>query len=222
MKKIFSPLIKILIFIIVFNFTSSNFAYAAGVFADDQTTFGEMTNVYDEEAYDALANEGKAEIDNDSNEIVEMSGNNSQQSYVVTFIMSIINVIPISLHALISAVSFNGKDLKFFTIQDLVLGKIPLFDINVFNTNTTSKANNVFKTEVTKWYSTMRNLAIIFSLLVLIYIAMRMTISTIAEEKAKYKRMLFDWVVSFLIIFVIIYGLAITLRIYDIVLERTK
>lgn len=223
MKKLLRTLIKILIFIIVFNFASENFSYAfgTGVFEDDDTSFGEMLNVYDEDDFDAYANEGKATIDNDSAEIVEISGNNSQQSYVVTFIMSIINVIPITVHMLISVVCFDVRNMKFFTIEDLVLNKIQLFDINIFNRSTNSEINNLFKEQITKWFVTMRNFGIIFSLLVLVYIAMRMIISTIAEEKAKYKRMLFDWFVGFLIIFVILYGLAAVFQVYDMVLSRT-
>ncbi len=58
-----------------------------------------------------------------------------------------------------------------------------------------------FRTGVATWYFALRNLAIVVSLAVLIYIGIRMAISSIASEKAMYKKMLVDWIVGFTILF---------------------
>ena len=58
---------------------------------------------------------------------------------------------------------------------------------------------------VAEWYVTIRNFCIALSLLVLVYIGIRMAISSIADDKAKYKKMLKDWLVSFALIFVLHY-----------------
>ena len=61
----------------------------------------------------------------------------------------------------------------------------------------------IIKTTIGQWYYVFRYFSIIAMLLVLIFLGIKLAITTIAEDKAKYKRMLVDWVVGFVIIFVI-------------------
>ncbi|MCL2859502.1 MAG: hypothetical protein FWF46_02795 [Oscillospiraceae bacterium] len=100
-----------------------------------------------------------------------------------------------------------------FSIESLVFNKYELFDINVFNTNTksevTSKMSATLKNDVADWYASIRTLAIILSLVVLIYIAIRMATSTIAADQVKYKKMLQSWLYSFVLIFVLHYVIII-------------
>ena len=58
---------------------------------------------------------------------------------------------------------------------------------------------------ISGWYYVMRTIAAAILLCILIYVGIRMALSTIAEDKAKYKKMLFDWVVSLALIFVLHY-----------------
>jgi len=58
---------------------------------------------------------------------------------------------------------------------------------------------------IATWYYAFRNIAAIVLMVILIYVGIRMALSTVAEERAKYQRMLFDWVVSLLLIFVMQY-----------------
>ena len=64
------------------------------------------------------------------------------------------------------------SEFRWFTIQDLVLGKITLFDANFFDTNVGSNvANNpniLMKENVRTWYYSVNQIAIIANLLVLI------------------------------------------------------
>ena len=61
---------------------------------------------------------------------------------------------------------------------------------------------------VAKWYITLRNIAIVGSLSILIYIAIRIIISSSSSDKSKYKQRLYDWVVSLLLIFLMHYIMA--------------
>ena len=79
--------------------------------------------------------------------------------------------------------------------------QVNLLDANFFDfSNTTSEMHTV-KEQVAKWYFILRNIAIGLSLLVLIYVGIRMAISAIAEEKARYKSMIKDWVIGFVLLF---------------------
>ena len=66
-------------------------------------------------------------------------------------------------------------------------------------------AVTLIKEAVSKWYYIIRLIAIAGLLIVLLAIGIKMGISTIASEKALYKRRLVDWVVGMIILFMIHY-----------------
>lgn len=109
---------------------------------------------------------------------------------------------------------FTGSStLQMITIEDIIFNRVPLLNINIFqplaeNTNINQTGLNVIQTlrdSITIWYYIFRYIVIIGMLLTLIYLGVRMAITTIAEDKAKYKKLLVDWLISFIIIFVIHY-----------------
>ena len=80
-------------------------------------------------------------------------------------------------------------DLKIFTIYDTVMGHYDIFNIDYLNvpTQLTSESNLIetMKYYVIKSYRITRNLSIAISLFVLIYVGIRMAISTVANDKEK-------------------------------------
>ena len=56
----------------------------------------------------------------------------------------------------------------------------------------TSKQNTALDLQavVSQWYSAIRNIAIVLSMSVLLYVGIRMLLSTVAQDKAKYKGLL--------------------------------
>lgn len=147
----------------------------------------------------------------------------SQGGYVASVIAKLITLLPITVSKIMSVVTYEDNINDYiFTVEDLVLGRIDLFDINYFdlnNPNNSSIINNLFKQNVAKWYYNIRTIAIMASLVVLIYIAIRMAISTLADDKAKYKKMLTSWFVSFGLIFVLHYIMIIALNLCDAMLD---
>lgn len=63
---------------------------------------------------------------------------------------------------------------------------------------TTSVNNSSYELRniIAKWYFIIRNIALLGSMIVLIYIGIRMMATSIAAEKAKYKQMLGDWIIA--------------------------
>lgn len=84
---------------------------------------------------------------------------------------------------------------KYYYIDD---------DGNEVATSTNNSAYQL-KDIISKWYYVIRNIAIVGLMLVLMYVGIRMLLSTIASEKAKYKQMLFDWLVAMCLVFVLHY-----------------
>lgn len=89
----------------------------------------------------------------------------------------------------------NNEKIKNYYYEDNSSGKTKKI--------ITSKQNislDLQKT-VSQWYNAIRNIAIVLSLSVLLYIGIRMLLSTVAQDKAKYKQMITDWIVGLCLLF---------------------
>ena len=61
---------------------------------------------------------------------------------------------------------------------------------------------------ISSWYVGMRNIALVMMMIVLLYIGIRMLLSTLASDKAKYRQMLYDWLIGIVILFLMHYIMA--------------
>lgn len=105
----------------------------------------------------------------------------------------------------------NYEDDGKVTIEDILYNRVPLLDINFFNF---SKAGGqdlnpssliyTLRENIAGWYYTIRNIAIAGMLIALLYIAIRIAISA-PGEKAEYKAKLKDWLIAFVILFLLHY-----------------
>lgn len=116
----------------------------------------------------------------------------------------------------------KDQSVLFLSLEDIffhnVNGKIPIIDVNFFKQVSSNGKNDVIvdiRNNIASWYYSIRNLAIIISLLVLVYIGIRMAMSTLAEDKATYKKMLTDWIVGFITIFLLHYIIIATIYINE-------
>lgn len=91
-----------------------------------------------------------------------------------------------------SATTISG--LGFLTIEDFFTGEIELSNINIFTSQSNNNIIVNIKQAAAEWYYALRNIAAIGLLCALIYTAIRIMLSTVAEDKAHYKDMLTDWV----------------------------
>lgn len=137
-------------------------------------------------------------------------------SFLASVFAYIFSIIPGSTNALLSIAVMSDiptYEYKFFTIESLLKGEFSLFDINIFDSSyRDSTINSILKENTAKWFYALRNFAIVALLAVLIYIGILMAISEMASDKAKYKKMLASWFVSFVLIFVIQYVLIIAIN----------
>lgn len=66
---------------------------------------------------------------------------------------------------------------------------------------------------VSKWYKALRMVSLVALLSVLVYVGIRIIISSTGQEKAKYKKMIGDWVAAICILFILNYIMAFTMDI---------
>ena len=76
---------------------------------------------------------------------------------------------------------------------------------DTYDTYTYESSARVLQPIVSSWYYTLRNLALVGLLSILVYIGIRIVLSSTANEKAKYKSMIMDWVVAICLIFFLHY-----------------
>lgn len=61
---------------------------------------------------------------------------------------------------------------------------------------------------ISRWYVGIRNIALVAMMIVLLYIGIRMLLSTLASDKAKYRQMLQDWFIGVMLLFLMHYIMA--------------
>ena len=121
--------------------------------------------------------------------------------------------------------------------------EVPLLDVNFFSETrdglkTDSDGNKYIETVtqtgqkikmkstaielrpvISKWYFALRNLAIVALLSILVYIGIRILISSSADDKAKYKQRMMDWLVAMCLLFFMHYIMAFAVKLTE---EITK
>ncbi|MGN1299905.1 MAG: pilin [Clostridia bacterium] len=110
------------------------------------------------------------------------------------------------------------------TPAEIFAGNVAALDANFFKEGTdySNELGGEKKSIVTKlrsviatWYVALRNIAIVGLLSVLLYIGIRIVISSSANDKAKYKQFFMDWVVALCLIFFLHYIMSFTMTISE-------
>lgn len=126
----------------------------------------------------------------------------------------------------IIGLAVNGSDsvMSGLSLDQILFNEVPILGINFFETATGVNADtvNLIREQVSIWYVAIRNIAAVILAIMALYIGIRMAISSVAEEKARYKRMLTDWVVSIVLLFVLHYIMIFIININDGLVEVLK
>lgn len=131
-----------------------------------------------------------------------------------------------------------------YSVDKIFSGKVPAFDINFINpkysgnfTDTngdglddrTGEIERIYNNKkdksivssiqetISTWYKALRNFAIVILLSVLVYIGIRIVISSAADDRAKYKQRLMDWIVAMCLVFFMHYIMTMIVTITDII-----
>lgn len=110
-----------------------------------------------------------------------------------------------------------------YTPEEIFSNKVPYLDINFINPKLTSQ-NTEYKVKgtaeilqgtISGWYIALRNLSIVGLLCVLVYVGIRIIISSTAADKAKHKQMFMDWLIALCLLFFLHYIMSFTLVLID-------
>lgn len=132
--------------------------------------------------------------------------------FFILIIANILRAITGGIAAIGGTASGGTFDTIFISPDDILFNELDITNINFFDFNVEGPLLTIRK-NVAIWYYALRNLSIVVLLAVLVYVGIRMALSTMAEDNAKYKKMLVDWVVSFVLIFVLHYIIIFTINI---------
>lgn len=228
MRKVICSL---LIILLLFNFVFCNSSYAEDPTGDQDT---KLTNSLTGEAQYS-DNAQMDNINGENGTTNSSAGNSAVGMVVGLLARIINVLIALQIDLLLGTLSQNeivdgvDKKLEFwFTIDRVAFNRVALFDINFFDTYEkangepgtyvigavgskdgveveASIGNIVIKKGVARIYYVCRIIALILALIVLIYIGIRMALSTVASDRARYKKMLISWVESMIILFAMLY-----------------
>lgn len=118
-----------------------------------------------------------------------------------------------------------------YSPEQIFANKVAGLDINFINPNkythkqtdgstvTVESAAAKLQKTISGWYVALRNLTVVGLLSVLVYVGIRIIISSTAGDKAKYKQMFMDWLVALCLVFFLHYIMSFTLTMVDAVTD---
>ena len=137
-----------------------------------------------------------------------------------------------------------------YSAEEIFKGNILLFDVNFFgNTPTIQEHTNddgkvvyyyylndqneevktsnqssivMLKNTISSWYNALRNICLVLMLSVLVYIGIRMLLSSAANDKSKYKTMLKDWFIGLCLLFLMHYIMAFSVTLVEKLTDVVK
>ena len=218
-KKVISKLIVCLLMIIItFNLIQRPRVYADATDIADRVDVGKGVS---EEGFNSMMDNGTVTVTPSGSEPEEKSIKDSMNFGKTTVkVLSLLVIsIPVVAHAIMSLAVWDGhENFKLFTIGDTIAGNYDLFSVRFWDKSETGVNGSThsivdkIRDSVSSWYIGMRNLAAALMILIAIYIGIRMAISTVADEQARYKSMFINWIkglllllsVHFIMVFIII------------------
>lgn len=211
-----AKLISILIFVLLFTTIIPNFIYASdtGLEVNSQN-FDEIQNSYTQNSFEKLRDQAKAEINSQAGTRTKQIRETFSLGSALAAAVTTVILTPVMIASMIITIVTRGADNTFlsggrlvnwFTIEDTVFNRIELFDADYFlSEQNDNDFNKVIKESVAVFYYITKTIAVFAGLIMLIYLGIRMALSTVASQMAKYKDMLKDWLVSMILIFLMPY-----------------
>ena len=242
MKRFFGSFLTI---ILLFNFIFCNPSYATNPTTDPTSIVDSKTVNFGIKDLEDSQKNGTVPIDTDKGKI-DMNAydwGEGALGAIVSVLLSVINIFPLLIQIGITDFlkvpgtlksNTSKTDYYFFNILDIVQGKYAFLNANVFldlkdnlegDSLTDKWENNIvvnFRANVALWFTIIRDIAIVLNLLSLVYISIRMAIASFAAQKAKYKELLFNWIVSMVILFMLPYIMISINTVADILTRIAK
>lgn len=196
-KKYLKIIFTTLVILLILNFISTV------IFASDTTIINDLPETTEEEQ----------QVEDDFNLFgAGVDGIVGVLTYVVKLPLLLIIMGIQGIFTGVAMLGGNADIEGLLTPDDLFFNRVGITNIDFFDFSVGGAVGTI-RQNVATWYYIFRILAIVILLGVLIYVGIRMAISTVASEQAQYKRMLTDWLVSFGLIFLLNYIIIFTIEV---------
>lgn len=109
-----------------------------------------------------------------------------------------------------------------YSPREIFAGVIPALDVNFINPNHPEDDKSIssqLQSTIASWYVGLRNFSLLILMVVLVYVGIRMMLTSLAAEKAKYKQMFLDWLIAMCLIFFLHYIMSFTLTMVETLTE---
>ena len=220
-------LLSILIILSIFNcITPTNFVFATEESGESKKeNFAEVMEGVPENSIDSMLYDGESTASPSGNTTKrKIKSSPSFGGATASVLARLLNIIPslmsIIINSVINSQQSSGTKNEEFTIYNLLQNDYDMFNINFFDTSSSgSEIRITIANDIAIWFYGVRNLSVGLSLLVLIYVGIRMVGSTLATDKARYKEMAFNWIKGFCLIFVMQYIILIAINISNALVE---
>lgn len=114
-----------------------------------------------------------------------------------------------------------------YTPEEIFSNKVPMLDVNFIKPSV--KTNGQIDLEeniasqlqptIASWYIAIRTMAVVGLLSVLVYLGIRMLLTSVAADRAKYKKMIMDWLVAMCLVFMLHYIMSFVLTMSEVVIS---
>lgn len=196
------------------------------------TNIANVTPVYADitmssSALDSLMEDGTVTLYSSSGaeqETVASSSENQGDASAGT-IASVLVLLPRAIHSILDLLINVGNtgSKRVFSIQNTVFNNYDIFSINFFSSEANENTFNAsISTSAAQWFYVCRNISLVILLGMLIYVGIRMAMSTVAAQRAKYKKMLIGWGESIVLLFLLQYIFIILVTLSENILDVLK
>lgn len=108
-----------------------------------------------------------------------------------------------------------------YTPEEIFSNKVPALEVNFIKPSNSSTDDkniaNKLRPTIASWYVALRSIAVVGLLSVLVYLGIRMLLTSVAADRAKYKQMLLDWLVAICLVLIMHYIMSFVLTMIETV-----
>ena len=231
-KKVFIAITLVLLIVYVFSQKSdaaNSPRYKEVNFNDEVVKvaiedINELQQHTNQDQYNTMMHQGtvKTYLEGGHTNSPKISTSNIVTSALTSIVATIVIVVTMGLINPFMAFVANGNGAEiwktdinngelYFNVGKVLTNGYELFDISYLISGEPTKSEvktmfvDGFQKEIPNWYLGVRNLALAMSVVVLLYIGIRMAISIVADERAKYKKMFTGWIEGIILMFLMHY-----------------
>lgn len=224
-RKIASILIIITVVMILNNSLLVN--ASSNIFSKDES-LTEIMNGVEIENFNKIQEEGTTSTNGDTrqeNVSIDMQNQQASMPFLLKLLCRLLLAIPQVLNATLSQITSDGKEV--FTIESLLTNEYDLFNIKYLiemdgmDKNAKSLLGAIGE-NTAGWFAGVRNIALVGSIVTLIYIGIRLSIATISKDKSELKKMLFSWLEALAILLTIQILIVFVIYFSDFIVEKLK